>query len=87
MKKKSTYGVVLFSILMVLLFLPMLQEHFQLIPLKPLYGVTIETRKPKFYLKTYRSGDYAKQEEAYLGEHFGFREPIIRLYNQYLWSC
>ena len=87
MRKKYIYDLVLFTILMVLLFLPMLQAHVLLIPLKPLNGVTIETEKPDFNLEAYRSGDYAKQEEAYLGEHFGFREPVIRLYNQYLWSC
>ena len=72
---------------MVLLFLPLLQAHVLHIPLKPLNGVTMETEQPKFNLVSYRSGDYAKQEEAYVGEHFGFREPVIRLYNQYLWSC
>ena len=86
MKRKTTYDIVLFTILMVLLFLPMLQAHVLHIPLKPLNGVTIETEKPKFELESYRSGDYAKQEEAYVGEHFGFREPVIRLYNQYLWD-
>lgn len=87
MSKKPIYDKVLFIILMILLFMPLLQGRFQLIPLKPLNGVTIETEKPQFELESYRSGAYAKQEEAYLGEHFGFREPIIRLYNQYLWSC
>ena len=87
MRRKATYDVILFIILMILLFMPLLQGRFQLIPLKPLNGVTIETEKPDFNLEAYRSGDYAKQEEAYLGEHFGFREPVIRLYNQYLWSC
>ena len=87
MKKKPTYDFILFAILMVLLFLPMLQAHVLHIPLKPLNGVTIETEKPVFDLAAYRSGNYAKQEEAYIGENFGFREPIIRLYNQYLWSC
>ena len=86
MKRKTTYDIVLFTILMVLLFLPILQAHVLHIPLKPLNGVTIETEKPKFELESYRSGDYAKQEEAYVGEHFGFREPVIRLYNQYLWD-
>ena len=86
-RRRTTYDIVLFTILMVLLFLPMLQAHVLLIPLKPLNGVTIETEKPEFELESYRSGAYAKQEEAYVGEHFGFREPIIRLYNQYLWSC
>ncbi len=86
-RRRTTYDIVLFCILMVLLFLPMLQAHVLLIPLKPLNGVTIETEKPEFELESYRSGAYAKQEEAFVGEHFGFREPIIRLYNQYLWSC
>ena len=72
---------------MVLLFLPMLQAHVLQIPLKPLNGATLETEKPQFELESYRSGDYAKQEEAYLSQHFGFREPVVRLYNQYLWSC
>ena len=79
--------MILFAILMVLLFLPMLQGRFHLIPLKPLNGAILGTEKPDFNLATYRSGDYAKQEEAYLGQHFGFRESVIRLYNQYLWSC
>ena len=78
--------MILFGILLMLLFLPMLQTHVLHIPLKPLNGVTIETEKPDFNLESYRSGDYAKQKEAYLGEHFGFREPVIRLYNQYLWD-
>ena len=86
MGKKPKYDIVLFTILMVLFFLPMLQAHVLHIPLKPLNGVTIETEKPEFELESYRSGDYAKQEEAYVGEHFGFREPVIRLYNQYLWD-
>jgi len=86
MSKKPIYDIILFTILMVLLFLPMLQQHLLHIPLKPLNGVTIETEKPKFELESYRSGDYAKQEEAYVSEHFGFREPVIRLYNQYLWD-
>lgn len=87
MRKRHIYDLVLFSILMVLLFLPLLQAHVLHIPLKPLNGVTVETEQPKFNLISYRSGDYAKQNEAYVGEHFGFREPVIRFYNQYLWSC
>ena len=87
MKRKNTYDIILFAILMALLFLPMLQAHFLHIPLKPLNGVAIETERPKFDFDSYRSGTYAKQEEAYLSQHFGFREPVVRLYNQYLWDC
>ena len=84
---RTSYDIILFAILMVLLFMPLLQQHLLRIPLKPLNGVTLETEKPDFDLESYRSGDYAKQQEAYLSEHFGFREPVIRLYNQYLWTC
>ena len=87
MKRKPTYDKVLCVTLMVLLFLPMLQGRFQLVPLKPLNGVTLEAEKPVLDKESFCSGNYSKQEEAYLGQHFGFREPVIRLYNQYLWSC
>lgn len=85
-QRKKRYDFILFVILLVLLFLPMLQQHLLHIPLKPLNGVTTETKRPKFDFTSYFSGDYAKHEEAYLGENFGFREPVIRIYNQYLWS-
>lgn len=86
MKKKTTYDMVLFCILMVLLFLPMWQGRFHFIPLKPLNGMTKTTEQPELTMSSYRSGSYEKQKEAYVSEHFGFREPIIRLYNQYLWD-
>ena len=86
-RRRTTYDRVLFVVLMVLLFLPLLQAHVLHIPLKPLNGVTLESEQPEFNLEDYRSGDYARQKEAYVGEHFGFREPVIRLYNQYLWDC
>lgn len=85
-RHRTKYDIILFAVLMVLLFLPMLQAHVFHIPVKPLNGVTIETEKPEFNLTSLCSGDYAKQEEAYVSEHFGFREPVIRLYNQYLWD-
>ena len=87
MKNKVKYDLVLFALLAVLAFLPMLQGWFHWFSTKPLNGVTVETGKPEISRETYLSGDYAKQTEAYTGQHFGFREPIIRLYNQYLWNC
>ena len=69
----TVYDKILFGILMALFFLPLLQAHVFHIPLKPLNGMTVETEKPEFDFTAYRSGDYAKQEEAYLGTNFGFR--------------
>ena len=87
MKNRKKYDLVLFAILAVLAFLPMLQGWFHWFSMKPLNGVTEATEKPAFELDAYRSGTYAKEAEAYTSQHFGFREPIIRLYNQYLWTC
>ena len=86
MKRKPTYDQILFILLMVLGFLPMLQSWLQIIPFNPLKGVVEEVEKPSIELDSYVSGDYAKQVEAYVGQHVGFREPFIRFYNQYLWS-
>ena len=87
MKNRKKYDLVLFAILAVLAFLPMLQGWFHWFSTKPLNGVTETVEKPAFELDAYRSGAYAKEAEAYTSQHFGFREPIIRLYNQYLWNC
>ena len=86
MGKKPKYDLVLFILLMVLGFMPMLQGWLHIFPTKPLNGVTVATEKPKFDLDGYRSGTYTKQAEAYTSQHIGFREPIIRFYNQYLWD-
>jgi hypothetical protein len=87
MSKKPKYDLILFILLMVLGFLPMLQGWFHFFPMKPLNGVTEEMEKPKISFTSYLSGDYARQAEAYTSQNIGFREPIIRLYNQYLWGC
>ncbi len=86
MKRKPTYYQILFILLMVLGFLPMLQGWLQIIPFHPLNGVVEEVEKPIIERDAYVSGDYAKQAEAYASQHVGFREPFIRFYNQYLWS-
>lgn len=86
MKRQPKYGIILFALLAVAAFLPMLQGWFHWFPTKPLNGVTEEIDKPTFELDAYRSGEFAKEAEAYTSRHFGFREPIIRLYNQYLWN-
>ena len=87
MKHKVKYDLVLFAILAVLAFLPMLQKKTGWFKLEPLKGVYPTTPYPLFTLETFRSGEYQRQLEAQLSERFGFREPIIRLYNQYLWDC
>ena len=72
---------------MVVLFLPALQQHLGLIKTEPLEGFVPKYQKPHLTFEEYNSNRYQQQLEGYVGENFGFREPVIRLYNQYLWSC
>ncbi|MBO4777565.1 MAG: hypothetical protein J5588_03650 [Bacteroidales bacterium] len=88
MKKKITYSTILFSILMVLFFLPMFQEHCKVFRFKSLVGESVKekTKFPKFSINDYRSGLWQKTLESYTSENYGFREPMIRLYSQYLFD-
>ena len=86
MKKKPKYDLVLFIILMLLLFVSLVQKSTGWVKTEPLKGVYPSTPYPLLGLKDFRSGDYQKQMEQQLSERFGFREPVIRLYNQYLWD-
>ena len=78
--------MLLFALLMGILSLPLLQQWTGLIPVKPMNGVFVPTPKPEPTLETYRSNAYQAQMEKYASENFGFRENVIRLYNQYLWD-
>lgn len=86
-KPKITYDILLFSLMMVFLFTPIIQEWTGLFSVKALKGVIEPTPKPKLTFETYKSNTYQTQMEKYVSEHFGMREPIIRLYNQYLWTA
>ena len=85
--KKKTLHIILFSLLLALLFLPMAQEHLKLFKMKPLGGVTEKVSKPVFTWRDYLSGKLQGQTEKYISRNFGFNEIVIRLYNQYVWSC
>ena len=86
-KLKIKYDLLLFVLLMVFLFVPVIQEWGGVFPVKPLKGVFEPTPKPELSFDNYKSNTYQTQIEKYTSEHFGLREPIIRLYNQYVWSA
>ena len=58
-----------------------------IVKLKPLHGAVTETEKPKLTFKSYADGTFQDSLEHYCRNHSGFREWLIRAYNQYLWSC
>ena len=86
-KFKIKYDLILFALLMVFLFVPIIQEWGGIFPVKPLKGVIEPTPKPELTFDNYKSNTFQTQSEKYLSEHFGLREPVIRLYNQYVWSA
>ncbi len=85
MKNKALY-IVMFALLLIFLWTPIIQKEFHIFKVKPLMGVIIETPKPQLTLETYTSGKFQKDCEGYVSENFGLREPVIRLYSQYAWS-
>ena len=86
-KPRIRYDCILFALLMVFLFVPVVQEWTGIFPVKLLKGAIEPTPKPELTFDNYRSNTYQTQIEKYTSEHFGLREPVIRLYNQYLWSA
>jgi hypothetical protein len=73
--------LLLFAVLL-LLFIPLIQNKFEVIKLKPLNGAIVAPQKTYIKVKDWLSGDYQKNTEKYLNETFGFRNTFIRLNNQ-----
>lgn len=84
-KRDSILYGLLFGLLMVFLFAFMAQERLKLFETKPLEGFIEKTTLPELTMENYQSGQYQAKLEGHLSETFGFREPVIRVYNQYLW--
>lgn len=84
--KTNNIHTILFALTEVLLALPAIQQYTGLFKFKPLQGVTVATERPQLTVKSFMSGEFQAQEEPYLSKHIGFREPLIRSYNQVLWS-
>ena len=86
MKNKVLYTI-LFSLLLAFLFMPMIQEHYKVFKTKPLNGVNYVTEFPELTLESFCRNKFQGTLEKYISENFGFREFVIRLYNQYVWTC
>lgn len=69
------------------LFLMMAQGQWHIIPMRSLKGASTMPDFPRPYRNTVMDGSWQAQMDKYAKYNFGFREPAIRLYNQYVWSC
>lgn len=86
MRKNSIIQVALFVLTMALLSVFLVQKQNGIFKFKPLEGVTVSLPEPRFTWETYRTSEYQTQLENYLDEHYGFREPLVRLYNEFLYD-
>lgn len=81
--KDSLTKKILFALTAVLLFVSAIQKETKLFTFTPLTGVSFLTPRPELGFESCRTGNYQSQAESYIKENFGFREPLIRLYNQF----
>ena len=84
--KNNILYTILFSLLMIFLFLSIMQKELDIFKIKSLEGVTVKSEKPDLNFDNFSSAKYQSELEKYISENFGFRESIIRLYNQYVWT-
>lgn len=64
------------------LFLPMIQQFKKLVELKPLNGSYATIEEPVFKLNDWFEGKYQKNQEQYIDQEVGFRNFLVRTYNQ-----
>ncbi len=83
---KSLTKVILFALTALLLFASMLQQATDVFHFKALNGVTYEAAKPKASFASFLDRSLQDSTEAYLKQHYGFREPLTRIYNQTQWT-
>ncbi|MES2557962.1 MAG: hypothetical protein V4604_17535 [Bacteroidota bacterium] len=88
MKKRSDIlRKSLLVVIMIVLFLPLVQTLFPVFEVKPLNGYIQELPETELTIKNWLNKSYQENEERYLMNHVGFREPLIRLHHQIDYSC
>ena len=76
----------LFLLILLVLFLPMLHTKFKLFSIQPLKGDVQAVSDPYISKERWLSGEYQKEQDAYVKDSFGMRELLVRVYNQWNYS-
>jgi len=76
---KSKY---LYNLILIVLFLPALQNRFNIINITPLEGAFIKSEKPKYSKQDWYSGEFQKKYVDFLEDNIGFRSSFVRINNQ-----
>ena len=72
----------LFFLILLLLLFPVIQENFHWFKPAPLNGYFVPRKQTGFSASSWFAGTYQDSCTAYLRENTGFRNDLIRLYNQ-----
>jgi len=76
----------LFVIILLLLFLPLIQQNLSIFSKSNLKGSYELTEKPRFSIENWLNNKFQSQSQLYLNDHFGFRPFFVRIYNQIHYS-
>ena len=82
MKRNQNIKLRVFGFLLMLLCMSFIQQNLHFINVVPLYGVVESNNKPEFNFKDWFSGEYQRKYEANYEENAGFKNDLIKLYNQ-----
>ena len=84
--KTKVLKYIIFTLLVVILFLPLYQQLYPFVELKPLNGEYKKTIKPSLSSKDWFSGEYQTHFDKYYNDTIGFRPFFVRTYNQIYYS-
>ena len=85
-ESENIFKNVLFSILLILLFLPIIQQKLNFMELKPLNGSVELPQEITITKQAWFANHYQEKKETYLNSMFGFRTFFVRLNNQIAYS-
>lgn len=85
-KIEDSYKILFIINFMLILIFPYLNSLTHLVKNESLSGVTVESKKPVYTVKSYLSGEYQKDFDKYYLEKFPYRNVYIKSYNQIKYS-
>ncbi|NBG66908.1 alginate O-acetyltransferase AlgX-related protein [Acidiluteibacter ferrifornacis] len=86
MGKQQQIKIVLFAGVILFLFVFRIQGKFKIFEKGYLNGYYTYTAKPELTVDSWMSGDYQEKRQRYVEENIGFRNYLIRLYNQFAFT-
>jgi hypothetical protein len=77
---------ILFALFVILLTLPGIQQYFKIVEMKPLGGAFVAAGNPAFSIDEVFTGEFQKKYDSFINDNHGFKEFVVRSYNQFFYS-